>query len=141
MAEERHKRIVWRLWKDIDKDEKKKWDSYLPVTRGPRFAPPKIGTIFNATSLTVLAAKIVGECLAPGIAGALECLKAMPLPPVLIKAVHPYLTLNEAEYTRYLHYEWYFPTSTPGYYRTRQINAYYNTLYPEASKYYHVKYM
>jgi hypothetical protein len=126
---------VYRVYPTIDPSEKRKWHSYLPIVKGPKFAPEK-SKPRNATPLKQLAARVIGESLAPGVEEAVGKLKDLLCASVLIRTVYPYLTLSREEYQRYLHYEWYYPTSSPLEERYRLIRTHYNELYPMAAEHY-----
>jgi hypothetical protein len=126
---------VFRLYATIDPSERRKWHSYLPIVKGPKFTPEK-STRLNARPLKQLAARVIGESLGPGVEEAAGKLRDLLCAPVLIRTVFPYVTLDREEYQRYLHYEWYYPTSSPLSERYRLIRTYYNKVYPTAAEHY-----
>jgi hypothetical protein len=124
---------IFKRYATIDPSERKKWRSYLPIAR--TFGREK-STTRNPGPLKQLAARVIGQSLAPGVEESAWKLPDLVCIAELISTVFQYLTLNREEYQRFLHYEWYYPTSSPlqeGYWLFR---THYNKLYPTAAEHY-----
>jgi hypothetical protein len=135
MSRRRYKRPYHISDEYIDRAARVQRIDYFPITKGEVFCHESCAVkLSKKQSLQSLSAKAVAKLFPPGVGRSLAFLRGFPLPPLLIRMVHPFLTLTMGEWKEFFIYEHFWPSMPPDGERMERLKKHHDVLYLFATK-------
>jgi hypothetical protein len=135
MSRRRYKRPYHSSDEYIDRAARAQRIDYFPVTKGEVFCHESCAVkLSKKENLQSLSAKAVAKLFPPGVGRSLAFLRGFPLPPLLIRMVHPFLTLSMCEWKEFFIYEHFWPSMPPDGERMERLKKHHDVLYLLATK-------